>query len=236
MNCGDGHLVPLRNESGALIGRVGLSRYGGFRDVAVVLHGVHCGEFIGLAGLVLARQNNQDALRTRARVAGSPAAWSKWAEQVLDEQQDLEIELLLRLHPLLRDHDLRVWRFGTHVLTLNDLVVHIVASDELRVHLGEVSHEDYDDVGCDRFRSVFKLSDELVIVPKVNAPDRVNREIFFPWLLDVAPIDYKSRLEAALTGYWRGFEKDEEDDAVVGEVDGIEICRSVTLYRRMPTG
>lgn len=130
-----------------------------------------------------------------------------------------------------------MWRFGTHVLTLNDLIARVVASDELRVHLGEVSHEDYDDVGSDRFRSVRKLSDQLVITPH-NPSNRGWRGCEtqdFPWLLGVAPIDYKSLLEAELTRHWGGFEEYEQDDAVVGEVDGIEIYRTVTLYRRIRT-
>lgn len=40
----------------------------------------------------------------------------------------------------------------------------IVASGELRVHLGMVSHGEYDD-GGGGFQSAFKLSDELVIIP-----------------------------------------------------------------------
>jgi hypothetical protein len=56
----------------------------------------------------------------------------------------------------------------------------------------------------------------------------------FPWFLDVAPIDYQSRLEAELTPVWGRFDKHEENDAAVGEVDGIEIRRSVTVYRRAP--
>jgi hypothetical protein len=234
VQCEDAHLVPLRDESGALIGRVGLARH--FRGAAVVLHGVCCGYLQDLSGLVLARENNQDARRTEASVAGSTAAWSRWAAQVWAGQSDLEIELLLKLHPLLPDHDLPVWRAGVHAVKLDDLVARIVASDELRVHLGEVSHEDYDDVGRDRFHAGFELSDDVVIMPgfppdfmQLVARDR------FPYLLGVMPIDYQSRLEAELARHWSGFEEYEEDDALVGEVDGIEIRRPVTVYRRVGT-
>lgn len=236
VRCTDSHLVPLRNESGALIGRLGLNRYGGghHHDVAVVLHGVNCGEFLGLNGLVLARENNQDVRRTKARVAGSPATWSKWAEQVLDEQPDLAIELLLRLHTLLRDRELRVWRYGGSAMTLDELVASIGASNEVRVHRGEVSYEYYDDeMSEERFDTEFELSNDVVVMPEFDAPkDKSNREIVFPWLLGVAPIDYKASLEAALTRVWGIFEEHKLVDAVVGEVEGTEIHRSVTVYRR----
>jgi hypothetical protein len=112
----EGHLVPLRDECDALLGRVGLTEHivGG----TLVLHGVRCGEIPGLVGLALARENNRDARRTEAAVAGSPAAWSNWAEQVVDGHLNQAVGTLLRLHPLLRDRDLPVWRAGVHPLRL----------------------------------------------------------------------------------------------------------------------
>ena len=230
--CPDRRLVPLRDESGALIGRVGLIPYGS--PGALVLHGVRCGELPELIGVALARENNLDAGRTKASVAGSPAAWSEWAAQMLDVEPNLKIEPLLKLHPLVRDHDLRVWRHGAHALTLNDLIARIVAKHELRIHRGEVSHEDDDDMSQNRFDSDFELSDDVVIIPKFRPGYRWATNVPFPWLLGVAPIDYKSRLEAELSRVWGGFEEHEKHGAVVGEVDGIEIYRSVTVYRRRP--
>ncbi len=104
------------------------------------------------------------------------------------------------LHALLPDRDLPVRSYGGPPVTLNDLGTRIVASGELRVHLGYVSHAEYDDVGGGRFRSAFKLSDELVIIPTFEPWFRMSD--YFPWLLGVAPIDYKSRLEAELTRVW----------------------------------
>lgn len=182
----DRRLVPLRDESGVLIGRVGLARNS--IPGAVVLHGVRCGGMSGLIGVALARENNRDARRTEASIAGSTAAWSRWAEQVLDGQPNLEIELLLKLHPLLRDHDLPVWYYGREDMTLDDLVARIVSTDELRVHLGEVSHEDDDDMSSHRFDSGFDLSNDLVIMPKFGAADvGWNTDAHFPWFLGVAP-------------------------------------------------
>jgi hypothetical protein len=185
----------------------------------------------GLIGLELTRENNRDARRAEASVAGSTAAWSRWSEQVLDGQPDLKIDALLQLHPLLPDHDLPVWHIGAHAVTLDDLVGRIVTRDQIRIHRGEVSHEYDDDVSSYRFSFAFKVSDELVIIPRYR---RVTKE-HFPWLLGVAPIDYQSRLEAELTRQWGGFEEHEDDNRVVGRVDDIEIYRSVTVYRRTPT-
>jgi hypothetical protein len=68
-----------------------------------------------------------------------------------------------------------------------------------------------------RFHSGFNLSDDLIIVPRFRPSDREwTEEEHFPWFIDVAPIDYKSRLEAALARHWGGFQKQEDDDAVVG--------------------
>ncbi len=55
VHCEDGHLVALRDEFGALFGRVGLDHHHGFYDRgALVLHGVRCGKIPGLVGLALA--------------------------------------------------------------------------------------------------------------------------------------------------------------------------------------
>ncbi len=141
---------------------------------------------------------------------------------------------LLTLHPLLRDHDLPVWGYGAHTLTLADLVARVVASDELRIHVGVVSYENSDDLSSHRFDSEFELSDDVVITPKFRPGYRGNPDLPFPWFLGIPPIDYQSRLEAELTRVWGGFEKHEED-GVVGEVEDVEIRRSVTVYRRGPT-
>lgn len=233
MHCEDKHLVPLRDESGALFGRVGLEitllEAGG----ALVLHGVRCGAMPGLVGLARASGNNRDARRTDVAVAGSMAAWSEWAEQVLDGLPNQEIKALSMLHPLLRDHDVPVWRFGAHAVALVDLVASIVDCDEFRIHVGDVSHDDDDDMSRSRFDSGFKLSDELIIVPRYRPRDGWWGTKAFPWLLGVAAIDYQSLLEAELTRVWGGFEGHQDHGAVVGEVDGIEIYRSVTVYRRI---
>ena len=53
----------------------------------------------------------------------------------------------------------------------------------------------------------FKLSNDLVIAPHYRPSDVGWETRTFPWLLAVAPIDYKSRLEAALTRVWGVFEE-----------------------------
>jgi hypothetical protein len=229
----DHHFVPLRDESGALLGRLEPDlRF--WNGAALVLHGVRCGEIPQMVGLVLARENNWDARRTEAPVPGCMAAWSAWAEQVLAIQPERDSESLLTLHPLLPGRDLRVWQFGPHALTLDELVKRVAASNGLRVHCDNVSHEDNDDIGKGRFRDGFKLSDKMIIMPRFPHLYMIGGR-FFPFLLSAAPINYESRFEAELTRVWGGFEKHTEDVAVVGEVDGIEISRPVTVYRRTRT-
>ncbi len=235
VHCEHKDLVPLRDESGTLLGRVGLDHHHGFFGRgALVLHGIRCGAMPGLVGVALARENNRDARRTEASVAGSTAPWSEWAAQVLGALPNQAIDVLLQLHPLLCDRDLRVWRYGGYTMTLDELVARIVAISESRVHLGEVSHEDDDDMSQNRFDSEFELSDDVVITPKFRPGYRGNPDLPFPWFLGIPPIDYQSHLEAELTRVWDGFEKHEED-GVVGEVEDVEIRRSVTVYRRGPT-
>jgi len=240
--CAGHSLHPLQTEDGELIGRVGFcSTPFPQHALAIVYGGVVCGQMRGLAGIVRARENNNDARRTKATPGGTPRTWRAWASLQL-ANPDLSVGELLWIHPLFPQLDLAVWTTDKESLTLAQLISKQESANELLLHDGTVDHDDGDDIGSDRFKKLFKPTDGLICCPSfrprdslwefavVSVPGPGNDA--FPWFLGVSPIDYGERFEVELKKRWGAFECEDGDSHTVGYVDGIEITRSVKRYLR----
>jgi hypothetical protein len=241
VGCADSTLFPLRSSDGELLGRIGIA-YNALVGMpgAIAYQGVVCGRMKGLAGVALARANNDDARRVEALPAGSTAVWQAWADDVLKNALPLNLETKLRLHPLVPGRDLAVWKLGKDELTLVELVDLLSTKDEVLLHKGTISHDDSDDMSSDRF-SGFKPLNHLVCLPSMSPRDSPWDGLptsqgydTFPWFLGVSPMHYQEQFERELTARWGAFEEDEQDEYVVGDVDGIEVMRLATPYRRSP--
>ena len=240
--CAGHSLHPLRAEDGELMGRIGFdSSTFPQRPGSIVYGGVVCGQMRGLAGIVRARENNNDARRAKATPGGTLSAWKTWSELQLAGPA-LGVEELLRLHPLFPQLDLAVWTTDKEALTLAQLVARHEDASELLLHDGTVDHDDADDMGSDRFKTFFKPTNELICCPSFRPSNSVwnfavvsvpgSGKDAFPWFLDVSPIDYGERFEAELQKSWGAFECEDGDILTVGDVDGVEITRSVKRYFR----
>lgn len=240
--CAGHSLHPLRTEDGELIGRLGFdSSSFPERPGSIVYGGVVCGQVRGLAGIIQARENNNDARRAKATPGGTLDAWRTWAMLQL-ENRALSVKELLCIHPLFPQLDLAVWTTGKENLTLAQLISQQESASELLLHDGTVDHDDSDDMGSDRFKNFFKPTDGLICCPSFRSQDSVwafavasvpgSGNDAFPWFLGVSPIDYGERFEAELKKRWGAFECQEEDLLAVGDVDGVEITRSVKRYLR----
>lgn len=240
--CASHSLYPLRTEDGELIGRVGFdsSTYPQ-RPGSIVYGGVVCGQMRGLAGIVRARENNNDARRAKAMPGGTLDAWRTWAKLQLANPA-LSVKELLCIHPLFPHLDLAVWTTDKENLTLAQRLSQQDGASELLLHDGTVDHDDSDDMGSDRFKNFFKPTDGLICCPSFRPRDSVwefavvsmqgSGNDAFPWFLGVSPIDYGERFEAEVKKRWGAFECDDGDILTVGDVDGVEITRSVKRYLR----
>lgn len=240
VGCARSKLFALRESDGQILGRVGLGANPLFgAPGAIAYGGVLCGAMKGLAGVAVARANNEDARRVEARPGGSSEAWRTWADEVLQSTAASDLEARLHLHPLLPDRDLAVWKLGEVELTLGQLIEAMSDSDEIVVHNGSISHEDSDDMSSDRFDR-FKPRKDIVCMPSLSPRNyqwggmpSLNGYDAFPWLLGVSPINYQRRFKQELTARWGEFEEIEFDEYIVGDVEGLEVIRFATGYRRM---
>jgi hypothetical protein len=231
-------ILPLKDVTGRILGRVGLasdSYYSG--EASLVYQGVLCGKAPGLAGICEAAQNNLDARRESAKPGGSLAEWADWAKRLLDCVADLSLTETLQLHPLIPELDLAVWRFQGEIMTMKILVTRVIDFDEIMLHQGDIFHDDDDDVTLARFSSSFTAGNNLICMPDFSWGDSFSDPIeengrYFPWSVGAKAIDYRSRLLAAI--HETGSEMSEVDETayVVGEVDGAEIVRHAVKYKR----
>lgn len=222
---GNVRLHPLI-EDGRLIGRLGLSSRRFMEGAAIVTRGLKCGEALGLSGLMVTSSNNSDARRSQIAVGGSLDSWRDWATRVIDDGPHSLYDLE-RLHPLRPDLDLRVWNSSGKLCTLAEIEEQFLGLDELHVHEGQITHEDFDEMGSDYFDE-FVPEEGIICLP---SPDKYDDA--FPWFLPVSEVDYESVLLVALKSAWGEVEEEDLDEVLVGYVRGAEILRSVKVYRRI---
>jgi hypothetical protein len=195
----------------------------------------------GLAGIACARENNNDARRVEATPAGTLTGWRRWAEPQLASPAT-GLDEFICLHPLFPELDLPVWTVGNEKFKLVELLSRYANASELLLHDGTVDHDDGDDVASDRFRNSFEPTPGLILLPSFHPQDSTWAFALepipgygrgaFPWFLGVSPINYVDRFEAELRNAWGEFMCEEDDLVVVGDVNGVEITRSVKRYCR----
>ncbi len=218
-------LIDIREETGELLGRI--TYHGSSFSYAIVTHGgLRSGIVPKLAGVVLGH-NNANLSRNDSSPQASCEAWHQWVEVWIDSASDHSASVLSDLHPLCPERDLAVYLVGCKQMNEAQLSGWLKQQIQVRVVIGQPEQEDYDDVSIDRFNQYFKISDDIVVLPKSD--EQLAKSLAF------LPINYTKRLQAALKLAWGDFETFEEDDVCVGEVDGCEITRWVDCYERVTT-
>lgn len=241
--CKETPIFPLIDSRGEVIGRIGLSkdRYSS-GSASLVFQGVLVGHANGLAGILKATSNNFDARRETATLGGEPSAWRRWAVALLGAHPRMTLNQRLRLHPIVPELDLKIWRWRGQERTLNDLVKELEAVNSIVIHVGDIEHEDSDEVSSDTFEYAFSVAENVVCVPSLIPTPEWRRGVFhgseatdhavFPWALGVAPINYRNVLLAALEEAGLDFEQVDEGSCLVGYADSTEIYRSAETHNR----
>jgi len=226
------HKAILHNVyslEGALKGRLGLASVHG--GAIVTINGVRSGTLHSLAGVLTTTENNLDAKRDSARL-GKDIDWQRWALDVSEQQERIDFKGKLILHAIAPSIDFSVWEVCGGYISLSELEEKLAMLSEVTTHEGEITHEDDDDMSSYRFDS-FEPIQDLICIPSFGRYlhyVRVAGE--FPWCAGVLPIDYVEIFENKLSSVWGAFEKEDEDQFEVGDVDGIEITRSVVHYTK----
>jgi hypothetical protein len=112
--------------------------------------------------------------------------------------------------------DLPVACRGTTWLSVSELRQLIVEEKQLAVYAGEVEYDDdWDYVSKLLFQNSLKLSETTVTVPSSRRESGIL-----------------SLIEHLIGEEWGEFEETEDDKYIVGDVDGEDIVRRITLYAR----
>ncbi|HGM5876020.1 TPA: ATP-binding protein [Stenotrophomonas maltophilia] len=236
-------LFPLHDGKGNVVGRVAPGHYRSYLfdaegGAAGVYRGISAVRIPGLAGVFVLPGNNTNAMRTAASIDMRSLAWSDWAGQIADSKIYIPHSVYCLLHPLIRGRDLPVWQHKDESNTLSQLREIIHSLDAVVLHLGDVSHEDYDEFTVSDFDANFQLRDDVVIAPSVyySSNGVVSMRDSFPWLIGFEKINYTDRFCAFVESCWGQVIEDDDNDVMVGEVRGVPVMRSGLLLRRSRSG
>lgn len=212
--------MDLREPTGMLVGRVGYK--GGYFSRAQMTHkGIRSGSIPKIVGVVLGH-NNADLARSAARPLASLTAWKSWAKQWFNLTEDSDVEMMTTLHPLCPDEDLPVYELNGDFLTEAALRTWLATVGEIKVLVGIPTHEDADDMSESKFKADFQAGLEILFLPK--------RDKSLGEKLGAPEISYSGRFARMLNDVWGNFEVEEFDDEIVGDVNGVEIVRTIELY------
>lgn len=215
----------LRQSDGEVVGRVGLgSSYAGG-----LLHthgGITC-DHTGVLYGVIRSGNPENAARTNATTEYPISVWKEWAERTCKQSFDnLSRQQMLRLHQLVPREDFPIFEVDGQNFTAAEVAQHMKKLERVAIHAGDIEYDDGDEVTGRKFEREFCISQDVICIPK-TLPSSPNA-----WLrLPLEKIDYLERLRIAFRGVWTAF-REEDLMYTVGEADGIEIIRSVTLFER----
>ena len=227
-------LQHIKNGSGEIIGRIGIPLerdYGSDITCAGTHKGIYTGEISGITG-VINSTNQFDLARKSAHPELSLSEYLTWikthVEPIIESQR-----LSLRSHSILASlgankEKVIIGSINGNLLNKQTLAKHCESLTKLMHFDYPVSFEEDDDVLPNDFRSSFTLDKDILLT------DSLRTESWIKKILSEDPILYHSiydLLEEALHISWGKFEESEEE-AVVGTVQGQQIFRPCTIYKR----
>lgn len=224
-------LFPLTDQNGRVLGRLGLGRSWSSHECAVTVKGVRNGSINGLAGVCEAAHNLTSAARMDAEPAGSKDDWRRWAETLLDGM-DVGISDLPRLHSLTPQRDLALWTINGNQATAADVSAFLTTKKEVVLLHGFMRHDSSDDVAEHRF-SGLEYELDVISCPAHNATRlSISFGEDYAHVAGSESLRYDAKFREIISRAWGDFEEYEEDEVVIGTIEGIEIFRTVNRFAR----
>lgn len=219
-------LIELLEPTGRIVGRIKYSKeYWG--QACTTHNGIRNGVVRGVVGILIGT-NNMDLARTKGTPIASAEAWKNWALRSIETVKEPSIRMLAALHPLCREKDLPMYELGGEFLTEEALRKWLQDHSEIKTYAGRPTYEDSDDMSETKFNDYFDPAKDILYFPKNSSP--LCKE------LNIAEILYSDRFEKILKDVWGDFEEFETDaDEIVGEVEGVDILRSIFIYSKTIT-
>lgn len=201
----------------------------------VTYKGAMAGDVYGLHGLCISQKNNGKAERNDAVPHYPLESWRDWALSIVRNEPKLSKTNLLRLHILIPDEDLYVWSIGEERNSISDIIEFLSVHDEFYSLNGSVDYEEDDDVKNSEFDDDFVLNDDIIVIPLRAVYFRDEDSNVFDYMVNSissSKINYENKLEEVVRIVWGDFESDFEYK-VVGKVNGTDITRGVTVYKKI---
>ncbi len=230
-------MQEIRDETGTLVGRAalwpsvsqrsqsGVLASGGFR-IQTVPH---------LIGVI------QGEVATAARSSGNikvnTGAFTNWASQqallytrtkISDETRALVAEVVLELGGDISS--LPIARKGAQWLNAAKLKQLVKQLDEVFLYVGDIMHEDDDDVSARSFEAFFEVDEKIFVLPALSMDFIGGRTRSRRRATRVSNLQKK--FEAILSSVWKKGWDEGHDYTRVGDADRSEIIRGTTIYTR----
>lgn len=253
------HLTELKNRAGETVGRCAVKPKNllGPREGMGVVKGLLANQVEGIYGVVIAKAQTSLA-RNDAIPDIELSDLQRWAEGQRVRLKEIDELSKTTSAPLAHFgasfDDLVIGHLGDHSITYEELIEKMKPRKVLAIHKGEIEHDDDDDVLYRDFYDWFEASDDVLQLPKDSPPRWLQKidtdgeltpEVLVTikkemvgasadasvqqhisvrtlWSLEFA-------LESAITQAWGTVEWTEEDDFVVGNVNGHEITRKCRI-------
>ncbi len=233
-----GTLYPI-SCGGNIVGRLRLAEpvyfYKSDRPHASVTYkGAMAGKIYGVHGVCVSHKNNGKAERNDATTHYPLESWRDWARSIVRNEPKLLNVHLLRLHILIPDEDLHVWLIGEERSSISDIRKFLSIHNEFYAINGAVDYEEEDDVKNSEFDDEFILNDNTIVIPLrmgfFNHEDNNDFDYLINSMVS-SRINYENKLEEVIRSVWGDFESD-FGYRVVGDVNGTDITRNVTVYKK----
>ncbi|MGL6621371.1 hypothetical protein ACSZOK_07895 [Aeromonas veronii] len=202
---------------------------------SVTYKGAVAGKIYSLNGVCVSQENNEKAERNDAIPHYPLESWRDWALAFVRSEPKLSTDHLLRLHVLIPDEDLYVWFIGEERSSLNDIRGFLSIHNEFYALDGSVDYDEDDEVKNSEFDRCFSLNSNVIVIPSVDRFHIGGNGDMFDTIIKAmvtSEINYNDELDALVMSVWGEFESDEKYQ-IIGDVNGSDIKRRVTVYKKI---
>ncbi|WP_158693363.1 ATP-binding protein [Neorhizobium alkalisoli] len=228
---------PIISEDGKTIGRAAIwpSLSAGSQTGVLVAEGFRVQAIPHLAGVLVGKVDT--AVRNSGSAIADEAAFKEWATEqtplisktaIPDETKALMAEIILELGgsigdlPIIRRGD--VWYSGKKMKTA------LRSINQCTVYVGDVDYDEDDDVSASSFHHWFELSSDIFVIPKLSSTF-TSRSQKSRRRSD-RPSHLLREFDRLLQQVWKKDWEELDESVVIGEVNGTDIYRTATIYKR----
>ncbi|OAT15121.1 HtpG family chaperone protein [Buttiauxella noackiae ATCC 51607] len=197
--------------------------------------GARAGQLFGFQGICKSLSNNEKAERNDAIPDYPVECWKNWALDITKSEPFLSVSHQVRLHALIPQEDLNIWHIGRERCFLSQIKELLNSLDEILVLNGSIDYEEDDDIMPSEFERALIINNNVILIPMKQLQRSHANGITLDEILGkmgISSIKYTERLEKTISEVWGDFIEEDDEDRVIGHVNGKEIIRNTCIYKR----